>query len=150
MIVRHHDYEIDDDPERADYEAAQAMLSESYWSPGVSLERVRKAAAGSSLVIGAHYGGEMVGYARAVSDRTTFGWLCDVIVRQDHQGKGIGRAMVKFALDHPDHQGMRRWILATRDAHGVYEAVGFHALEEPQRWMICRGPGGPPDPRGPG
>lgn len=145
MIVRHLEYEIDDDPGRVDFEAAQEMLTESYWSPGVTMERVKRAAAGSSLVVGAYAGERLVGYTRIVSDRATFAWVCDVIVHENHRGKGIGRAMVNFALEHPDHQGMRRWLLATRDAHGVYSALGFHPLEAPERWMICRGPGAPPD-----
>lgn len=136
MVQTHGGYEISDDRDRIDFEQVHAMLTTSYWSPGVSIERVRKAASNSSLVIGAYLGDEVVGYTRVVSDMTTFGWVCDVFVREDHRKKGLAKAMVRFALDHPDHKGMRRWILATRDAHDVYRDCGFAPIKSIHRWMI--------------
>jgi predicted N-acetyltransferase YhbS len=124
--------------DRIDFEAVHSMLANSYWSPGVSREVVERAAAGSSLVLSAFDGELQVGYLRVISDRATFGYLCDVIVHEDFRGKGIGRDLVRAALSHPDHQGFRRWVLATLDAHGVYTPFGFGALEEPERWMIFR------------
>ena len=73
---------------------------------------------------------------RVISDRTTFAWLADVYVDAPHRGKGIGKAMVRYALDHSEHQGLRRWVLATKDAHGVYEECGFEPIPNPERWMI--------------
>jgi GNAT superfamily N-acetyltransferase len=73
---------------------------------------------------------------RVVSDNTTFAWVCDVIVDDAYRGRGVGRAMVRFAQQHPDLQGLRRWILATRDAHGVYADCGFEPIINPERWMI--------------
>lgn len=130
------DFELDDSLERIDFERVHSWLKDTYWSRGVARERVEKAARGSALVVGAYAGGDQVGYLRVVSDKTTFAWVCDVIVDDEHRGKGIGRAMVRYALTHPDMQGLRRWVLATRDAHGVYADCGFQVLGNPERWMI--------------
>ena len=77
-----------------------------------------------------------VGYMRVISDKATFAWICDVFVAEAHRGQKIAGAMVRFAQAHPDHKGLRRWVLATRDAHPVYAGVGFTPLPEPARWMI--------------
>lgn len=138
MIVRHGDVEIDDSLLRIDLQLVRTWLADSYWSPGISQQVVDRAARNSAMVIGAYLAGRQVGFTRVVSDKTTFAYLCDVIVDSDHRGNGIGRAMVRFALDHPDFQVLRKWILATRDAHGVYQSVGFEPLDHPERWMIHR------------
>lgn len=122
--------------ERIDFERVHGWLSETYWSPGVSRERVERAARNSAMVVGAYRAGEQVGYLRIVSDRTTFAWICDVFVDESARGRGLARAMVQFALGHPDYQGLRRWVLATRDAHGVYAEIGFEPLPNPEKWMI--------------
>jgi GNAT superfamily N-acetyltransferase len=128
-----------------DLVAVHSLLAESYWVPGIAFERVERAAAGSSLVLGANYDRTTVGYLRVVSDRATFGWICDVIVHPDHQGRGLAQAMVAYALNHPAHQGFRRWILATRDAQSLYEKCGFELIPNPESWMIFR-PAGSFDP----
>jgi GNAT superfamily N-acetyltransferase len=140
------DYELDDDPARLDLATIHAWLAATYWLPGVARETVERAAQYSSLVVGAYHDGAQVGYLRVVSDRATFAWLCDVFVEEAHRGKGLARAMVRFALEHPEHQGLRRWLLATRDAHGVYSACGFQPLTEPERWMFLRPHPLPPAP----
>ena len=94
------------------------------------------------MIVGAYIDHLQVGFARVVSDRASFAYLCDVIVDPRHRGKGIGREMIRFALSDPEHQNLRKWLLATRDAHGVYARVGFSPLDHPERWMIHR-----PDPR---
>lgn len=132
------DYEIKEGIEAVDFAAAHAMLVEAYWCKGAARERIEKAAAGSSLVLSVWQGGQMAAYARIVSDKTTFGWICDVIVHERHRGRGLGRAMVDYALRHPDHQGFRRWVLATKDAQGVYQACGFEPLDMPESWMVYR------------
>jgi GNAT superfamily N-acetyltransferase len=132
----HNGYEIDEDRSRLNFERIHQWLTNTYWSPGVSRELCEKAAQGSSLVLGAYKDCEQVGYLRVVSDKATFAWICDVYVDEAHRGKGLARAMVRFAQQHPEHQGLRRWVLATRDAHGVYQAVGFDPLATPDRWMI--------------
>lgn len=136
MIVHHQEYVIDDDLGRIDFARVHGWLTTAYWSPDVPRERVERAARHSSLVVGAYWNGEQVGYLRVVSDRTTFAWVCDVFVEEAHRQRGLAKAMVRFALQHPEHQGLRRWLLATADAHAVYRACGFEPLSSPERWMI--------------
>ena len=137
MIQHHHDYEIDENRARLDFTQVHAWLSETYWSPGVPRDRVERAAQFSSLVVAAYQreSGAQVGYLRVISDRTTFGYFCDVYVDAAHRGRGVARAMARFALAHPEHQGLRRWLLVTRDAQNVYAGVGFQTLPLPERWM---------------
>lgn len=132
----HRDYQIDDDRTRLQFGRIHAWLASTYWSPNVAREKVEKAAEGSALVVAAYAAdGTQVGYLRVVSDTATFAWVCDVFVDEAHRGKGIARAMVGFALAHPEFQGLRRWLLATKDAHGVYGALGFVPLTNPERWL---------------
>jgi len=130
------DYQIDDDLSRVDLKRVTEWLAGSYWSPGIGREEVEKGARNSSLVIGAYDPqGVQVGYARLASDKTRFAYVMDVIVEPSHRRKGLGQAMVRFAMDHPDHQAVYIWLLATHDAHGAYAKVGFKPLEHPDRWM---------------
>jgi len=136
-------YELREGYENVDFEVVHAMLVKAYWCKGTARDRVEKAARGSSLVMSVWHEGSLVAYARVVSDQTTFGWICDVIVHELHRGRGLGRAMVNHALRHPDHQQFRRWVLATKDAQGVYAACGFELLDMPERWMGYRPPDAP-------
>ncbi|MBX3119301.1 MAG: GNAT family N-acetyltransferase [Fimbriimonadaceae bacterium] len=134
MIRQHGEYEIDDELSRVDFAIVHEMLTNSYWCPGISRERIEKGAKYSAMVVAAYHDGQLVGFERVVSDRIRFAYLCDVIVSPEHQGKGIARAMTQFALDDPDLRECR-WLLATKDAHGVYATLGFEALPKPERWM---------------
>ena len=135
MIVRHGEYEIDMDLKRVQFDRVHSWLSGSYWSPGISKERVEKAATHSALVVSAYRDGVQAGYLRVVSDQTTFAWVCDVFVDEAHRKQGVAKAMVNFAIAHPEFQGLRRWILATKDAHSVYAECGFAPVPFPERWM---------------
>lgn len=128
------DYEISEGIARIDWKRVHQWLASSYWTPGISLERVRRGGENSALVLGAYTNGEQVGYLRVVSDKTRFAYLCDVWVEERHRGKGLARRMVQKALDHSDFATVN-WLLATVDAHGVYEKLGFTALTDPGRWM---------------
>ena len=130
------DLEIDDDLSRVDFDRVHSWLTTTYWSPGVSRELVERAARGSATVIGVYAGAQQVAYCRIVSDKATFAWLCDVFVDETFRGRGIAKAMVRFALDLPYSAELRRWILATRDAHEVYAECGFVQLPNPDRWMV--------------
>jgi GNAT superfamily N-acetyltransferase len=148
MLRFHNTYELDDTLERIDFARVHAWLTTTYWSPGIARERVEKAARGSSLVVGAYSEEKQVGYLRVVSDKTSFAWIADVFVDASHRGQGLARAMVRYALEHPEHQGLKQWLLATRDAHGVYAAVGFAPLQIPKKWMRYP-PETPPTPESP-
>jgi GNAT superfamily N-acetyltransferase len=131
-----NNYELIEGLERIDFERVREWLSNLWW-PGVRREAVERSARGSSLVIGVYERStrKQVAYTRVISDMTTFAWLCDVVVDEAHRGRGIGRAMVRYALAHPEHQGLRRWMLSTGDAHRVYAACGFEPYPDPSRIM---------------
>jgi GNAT superfamily N-acetyltransferase len=126
---------LSDDTARLDIARVYGWLTTSYWSPGISRELVEKAIAGSHCLGAYDADGTQVGFARMITDHATFAWLSDVFVDEAGRGQGIGRAMVAWFLDHPDFAGLRRIGLVTADAHGVYEALGFHALLRPDRFM---------------
>lgn len=135
MVLRFGEFEISDDRARLDFATVQAWLSGTYWCPGISQELVERAAAHSAVVVGAYAGATQVGYCRAVSDCTRFAWVADVFVDAKCRGRGLGREMVRFVLGHQDLAGVSMWLLGTRDAHGVYAALGFEALRYPERFM---------------
>lgn len=135
-------YEISSDPGRLDPSRIHRWLStDAYWALGRSREQQDRAIEGS-LNFGAfdRTSGELVAYARVVTDRATFAWLCDVYVDRSARGKGIGTALVEAVRDHLGPLGLRRVLLATDDAHGVYAKAGFVPLGDPQKWMAL-GPG---------
>lgn len=138
---RHDGYVISTDPDRLDTGVIHRWISEeSYWAPGRSRTTV-ETSVGRSLNFGVYAAtGEMVGAARVVTDGSTFGWLCDVFLLDGHRGRGIGKALLEAVLDHPDVFGLQRLILATADAHGLYETYGFEVLPHPERWMVKEGP----------
>jgi len=119
-------YEISTDPSRLDFKAIHAYLTRSYWSPGIPLATVEKAAR-NSLCFGVYEAatGAQVGFARVVTDHATFAYLCDVYVLEDHRGHGLGKRMMREVMAHPALTGARRIMLATRDAHGLYGLSGF-------------------------
>jgi GNAT superfamily N-acetyltransferase len=136
----HGDWLISDDPARFDLGRAHGWIAtETYWAEAIPLAVFEKAVA-NSLTVGAYAGeGEMAAMARVVTDRATFGWICDVFVGQLHRGQGLGKALMAYLMNHPDLQGLRRLHLATRDAHGLYAGFGFTALTGIDRWMEIRG-----------
>ncbi|MDT9697604.1 GNAT family N-acetyltransferase [Streptomyces sp. P17] len=130
-------YEISADPARIDAERVHRWLStDAYWALERSREKQDRAIEGS-LNFGVYevVSGEQVAYARVVTDRSTFAWLCDVYVDPSVRGKGIGTALVGAVREELRPYGIRRILLATHDAHGVYEKLGFAPLERPDQWM---------------
>lgn len=121
-------YEISADPARLDVPAMHACLTRSYWSPGIPLETVERAAR-NSLCFGLYERatGRQVGLARVVTDHATFAYLCDVYVLEQHRGQGLGKRLIDAVMAHPALTGARRAMLATRDAHGLYARHGFRA-----------------------
>ena len=126
--------ELSDDAARLDVARVHGWLASSYWSPGIERGLVERAIAGSHC-LGAYDGDEQVGFARAITDHATFAWIADVWIDEPARGRGLGRRMVGWFLDHPGFAGIRRVALVTADAHGVYEAIGFHAPLRPERYM---------------
>lgn len=130
-------YEISTDPDRLDVDRVHRWLStDAYWAQGRPLQKQEQAIAGS-LNFGVYdkVSGDQVAYARVITDRATFAWLCDVYVDRSVRGKNIGTAMVGVVRDHLEGFGVRRVLLATADAHGVYAKLGFAPLADPDRWM---------------
>jgi GNAT superfamily N-acetyltransferase len=127
-------YSISSDSRRFQLAAIHAFLSTSYWSPGIPLETLESAIR-NSLSFGLFHHDQQVGFARVVTDRATFAYLCDVYVLPGHGEQGRAKWMLETLLAHPDLQGLRRFLLATRDAHSLYSRFGFKALGDPSRFM---------------
>ena len=127
-------YELTDDQARIDPAAAHAYLTRSYWSPGIRLEKVTTAIE-NSFSVAVFHEGVQIALARVVSDFAVFAYLADVYVLEDHRSKGLAHAMVSHLQAHPKLQGLRRWILFTRDAHEVYARSGWEPLDNPDRAM---------------
>ncbi|VVS97997.1 GCN5 family acetyltransferase [Sphingomonas sp. EC-HK361] len=125
---------LDDDKARLDIARIHGWLASSYWSPGIERSLVERAIAGSHA-LGAYRDGTQVGFARAITDHATFAWIADVWIDESARGQGLGRRMVRWFVDHPAFADIRRFGLVTADAHGVYAALGFHALLRPERYM---------------
>ena len=132
-------YSISTDTTRFDIDAIHAYLARSYWSPGIPRATVERAIA-NSLAFGVFEGPEQVGFARVVTDRATFAYLADVYILEAHRGRGLARRLVETILAHEDLQSLRRFMLATRDAHGLYAAFGFQPLAKPERLMEIHRP----------
>ena len=133
---------ISDDPQRFDVARAHGWIGgQSYWGQGIP-EATFRAAVANSLTVGVYETeGGMVAMARVVTDRATFGWICDVFVDEAARGRGLGKRLMAYLKAHPDLQGFRRLHLATRDAHGLYGQFGVVPLTGADRWMEIRGPG---------
>ena len=128
---------LSDDKSLIDIEVVHGFLQTAYWSEGVPRSIVAGAIE-NSLCIGVYEGSAQVAFARVITDYSTFAYLADVFVIPSYRGHGIGKWMVTSIIDEPRLQGLRRWLLATRDAHGLYEQVGFRPLNDPSRWMEIR------------
>jgi GNAT superfamily N-acetyltransferase len=128
------EYTVSTDRQRLDYDLIHSFLTESYWAAGIPIDVVRRSIE-NSLPFGVYRGAEQVGFARVVTDYATFAYLADVFVVEAHRGRGLAKWLVDVIASHPDLQGLRRWMLATRDAHELYRGVGFTELKQPGRWM---------------
>ena len=130
-------YDISTDPGRLQLDAIHAYLTRSYWSPGIPRDVVARAIA-NSICFGLYQGESQVGFARVVTDKASFAYLADVYVLEEHRGQGLSKRLVAEILAHPELQGLRRFLLATADAHGLYAQFGFNALARPQNMMELR------------
>jgi GNAT superfamily N-acetyltransferase len=128
------EYTVSTDRSRIDVRAVHAFLSQSYWSPGVTEAIVRRGIAGA-ICFGINHGTEQVGFARVITDRATYAYLSDVYVLEAHRGRGLAKWMMEVIMGHPALQGLRRFSLSTRDAHGLYRQYGFEVVGYPDRQM---------------
>lgn len=133
-------YVISTNKTRLNVSAIHAYLTRSYWSPGIPRAIVEKAIAGSLCFGLFTEQGNQIGFARAITDGATFAYLADVYVLEEHRGKGLGKWIVDTILAHPSLQGLRRILLATRDAHALYAPFGFKPLATPQSFMSIHRP----------
>ncbi len=118
-----------------DFDALHAFLSSSYWSRGIPRETMERSIRGSLPFVLRDGRGKLAGFARVVTDRATFGYIGDLFVLPEHRGKGLSRRLMEAIMGHPELQNFRRWMLATSDAHGLYEKFGFRPLAAPDILM---------------
>ena len=117
------------------------LCNESYWAKNISIDMVKKSIEGSVCFAIYHHDQQavsadrQVGFARVITDHATFGYLADVFIAEEFRGKGLSKWMMQCIIDHPQLQGFRRWMLATKDAHGLYAQFGFKPLDKPERIM---------------
>jgi ribosomal protein S18 acetylase RimI-like enzyme len=127
-------YSISTNPKRLDLDAIHGFLSRSFWAEGIPKKLVARSIR-NSLCFGVFHDRDQVGFARVVTDRATFAYLCDVYILESHRGKGLSKWLVEAVMAHPELQGLRRLQLVTRDAHGLYKRFGFRAPKNPDRHM---------------
>ncbi len=141
-IVEHRrgPFLVSTDPARLDAPAIHAYLRISYWAEEIPLDVVRRSLE-HSLCFGLYEGSRQIGLARVISDYTTFAYLCDVYVLPERQGQGLGKWLMECVMSHPSLQGLRRLMLATSDAHGLYRRFGFTEPAAPDRLMEITRPG---------
>ncbi|WP_080237556.1 GNAT family N-acetyltransferase [Spirosoma rigui] len=130
-----NDYTIDTDKARLNVPMIQQFLSQdSYWAQNVPLDVVKRSIE-NSLCFGVYQNEKQVGFARVITDQATFAYLADVFILPEHRGKGLSKQLIETISNWPSLQGLRRWVLATRDAHTLYEQFGFTALDKPEIFM---------------
>jgi len=136
---RRGEWLVSDDRARLDLAAVHAFISGTYWAAGIPAATLEKAI-GHSLCFGLYRDARQGGFARVVTDRATFGYLCDVFVSPEHRGAGLGEWLVQCVLEHPDLAGLRRLCLMTRDAHALYRRFGFRAMPDAGRYLEIHRP----------
>lgn len=136
-MSRPNQYEISTDRNRLDIALIHDFLGSSYWAKGIPRAIVEKSTQ-NSLCFGAYFGTQQVGFARVISDFATFAYVADVFVVPEHRGRGVSKMIMKAIVEHPDFQGLRGILLATRDAHGLYAQFGFKPLSHPENFMSLK------------
>jgi GNAT superfamily N-acetyltransferase len=134
MEIHRDQFTISTDPSRLDINAVYDFLSRSYWAKTRPREYTDMAFA-NSLVFGIYEDGRQMGMGRVVTDFAIVAYLCDVFIHEDFRGHGLGKWLVQSIFEHPDLKHVRRWLLATDDAHGLYQQFGFEPLTDVEKWM---------------
>jgi GNAT superfamily N-acetyltransferase len=127
-------FTISADPARLDMDAICDFLTRAYWAKGRPRQRTERAVK-NSLVFGVYDGGRQIGLARVVTDYAIFAYLCDVFIHEDYRARGLGKWLMETIVNHPELKDIRRWLLVTNDAHGLYEKYGFTLIPDPEHWM---------------
>ncbi len=133
------EFTVTTDPEAQDLDVIHGFLSQSYWARGIPRETVERSIQGA-MCFALRCDGKQIGFARVISDFATIAYLGDVFVLPEFRGRGLSKWLMDCVTSHPDLQGLRRWILATSDAHGLYEKYGFTALKQPSVFMERHNP----------
>lgn len=140
MELQKGEFSISTDKNRLQIETIHKFLSEeSYWAQNRSKEQTGRAIE-NSLCFGVYKGENQIGFARVISDFATVAYVGDVFILEEFRGQGLSKFLMETIIAYPDLQNLRRWILATKDAHTLYEKFGFHALKFPERWMELPAP----------
>lgn len=134
-ICTKDDYTVSDERDRLDMDVIHGFLTRSYWATGIKRERVQRAM-DNSFCYGLYKGDTQIGFARVLSDLSAIAYLMDVFVLEEHRGKGLGQWLVKCLMDDPAFAPVRRWMLATHDAHTLYEKFGFGPYEPASDLMM--------------
>lgn len=138
-MVTKDGYSISTDKNSMDIDFIHGYLSRSYWAEGIPKEVVMRSVKGS-LCFGVFDNTRQVGFARMITDEATFAYLADVFIIEEYRGKGLSKWLIEVILSYPGLQGLRRMMLATRDAHKLYEQFGFTPVTNPDRWMQIHNP----------
>jgi GNAT superfamily N-acetyltransferase len=125
---------VSTDPSQLELDTIHTFLTNCYWAKGIPKETVARSME-NSLCFGVYCGGKLVGFARVISDYATYAYIGDVFILPAYRGRGLAKLLMECITTHPSLQGLRRWTLATRDAHGLYAQFGFTPLLKPDGWM---------------
>lgn len=139
ITYRHGEFLVTTDRAQLSEELVHEFLTQSYWAEAIPRETVARSMR-NSLCFGLLEGGRQIGFARVVTDYATFAYLGDVFILEGYRGRGLAKFLLECILKHPQLQGLRRWLLATRDAHSLYEKFGFIPLARPDRFMELHNP----------
>ena len=131
---RREEYIVSTEPSRIDLDVVHGFLSTCYWAEGIPREVVARSIE-HALCFGLYHGDRQIGFARVITDRATFAYLGDVFVLDAYRGRGLAAWLMEVVHAHPELQGLRRWVLLTRDAHALYRKTGYAALAKPERYM---------------
>jgi N-acetylglutamate synthase-like GNAT family acetyltransferase len=139
MTTAKNQFTITTDKEKFDVEFIHSFLTRSYWAEGISKEVIKRSIEGA-LCFGLFENDKQIGFARMITDKATFAYLADVFIIEEYRGRGLSKWLMEVIMSHPSLQGLRRMMLATKDAHGLYQKFGFTALNNVDRWMQINDP----------
>ena len=139
MTIAKNQFTITTEKEKFDVEFIHSFLTRSYWAEGISKEVITRSIEGA-LCFGLFENDKQIGFARMITDKATFAYLADVFIIEEYRGRGLSKWLMEVIMHHPSLQGLRRMMLATKDAHGLYQKFGFTALNNVDRWMQINDP----------